>query len=74
MKSAILFALVALVPASVNAAPPAQTEITVATCAGGERTITVPMQPDAPARRDAQPCCAKGCHTECSRKRNRRAS
>lgn len=73
MKLTILFALVAMVPASLNAAPASQLAIATPACAGGERTIIIPMQPGAPVRPDGQPCCAKGCHAECSRKRNLRA-
>lgn len=68
MRPAALFGLLALVPASLNAAVPASRAILAPTCAGAPRAITVPLRPGAP-REESQPCCAKGCHTGSSRKR-----
>lgn len=62
------FALLALLPAAVNAAalPPREGQ-TIALCTGDGVTRTVPL-PGAP-RDDGQGHCAKGCHAGCSRKR-----
>jgi hypothetical protein len=68
MRVASAFALLALLPAALSAAPPSLT-IAAPSCAGGSTTITVPIRSDAPIRNGDQPCCAKGCHTGSSRKR-----
>jgi hypothetical protein len=68
MRIAAGFALLALLPAALSAAPPSLT-ITAPSCAGASTIITVPLGPDAPTRDGDQPCCAKGCHTGSSRKR-----
>lgn len=68
MRIAPAFALLALLPAVLNAAPRSLT-VVAASCAGGSVTITVPLKPGAPERGGDQPCCAKGCHTGSSRKR-----
>lgn len=62
MRRAALFGLLALLPAAVNAATPAERTMLVANCAGGAHTITLPLRSDLP-QEPGQTCCAKGCHT-----------
>ena len=66
------FALVAMIPASLNATVPAGgTTMTLLLCdgTGPGGTVTVPVKPATPFQRDSQTCCAKGCHGGSSRKK-----
>ncbi len=70
-RLAAIFALVALLPAGVNAAAvPRSGVLAVLICTGdgSVRTASIPAGPDAPGG-GGVPCCAKGCHTGGSRKR-----
>jgi hypothetical protein len=73
MKAGLLVGLLALVPAAVNASAPASTTIMAPTCTGAFQAVTIPVNPIAPVQQDGQPCCAKGCHANGSRKRLKRA-
>ena len=76
MRLARIFALVALVPAAVNAAPAHagnMGRLTVPLCAGDGlvRTVSVPVgHRDIPGS-DQPGCCAKGCQSGSSRKRGK---
>ena len=61
MRRAVLFGLLALVPAALNASVPAGMRLTALSCAGAAVTITVPLRSDAP-QEQSPTCCAKGCH------------
>lgn len=66
------FALVAMIPASLNATVPVSggtMTLLLCTGAGPGGTVTVPVKPAAPFQRDTQSCCAKGCHGGSSRKK-----
>lgn len=70
MKRRSMFALVAIFPAALNPAIPAQAEthtITTVLCSGRTVELPLPSQPGTPA--PETPCCAKACHTGSSRKR-----
>ncbi|NBC37473.1 hypothetical protein GTZ99_13035 [Novosphingobium sp. FSY-8] len=76
MRGISLFGLLAMMPAAFNVAPAAaRGALTVALCTGDgvARTVQVPSgAQDIPGAR-VPGCCAKGCHTGQSRKRNRRS-
>jgi len=61
VRRAVLFGLLALVPAAVNASVPAGMTVTAVSCAGRAIAMTVPVRPDVP-QEQAPTCCAKGCH------------
>lgn len=63
-----IFAMIAIVPASVGPLPTPATTIEARVCGGGTTTIPVPAR--APME---VPCHTKGCHASCSRKRIDRA-
>lgn len=65
------FALVAMIPASLNATVPTSATMTLLLCtgAGPGGTVTVPVNQNTPFQRDTQTCCAKGCHAGSSRKK-----
>jgi hypothetical protein len=64
------FALVALLPAAMNAAPAAASvNVTLCSGTGQARSVSVPVSPGAPARQGDDGCCVKGCHAGSSRKR-----
>ena len=72
MRYAVMFALGSLVPAAVNAAVPltgGRLEIALCTGSGAARTISIPLTPGGAPGPGETPCCAKGCHTNSSRKR-----
>lgn len=73
MTLATLFALAALVPASVGGAPAsAGQSMLVPICAGGGQMqlMLVPLDEPALPGSDPAACCAKGCHAAGSRKRS----
>ena len=74
MKRA-LFALAALLPAMFGTGPAAARVLSVAVCTGdgAVRTVEVPLGP-APLQGEGKPCCNKGCHASCSRKRAAKAN
>ncbi|PEQ13829.1 hypothetical protein B2G71_05835 [Novosphingobium sp. PC22D] len=66
-RTIALAALLAMVPAMIGA-PPAQAKgLSVALCSGG--TVTIPAAPPRGPADQQSPCCAKACHSGCSRKR-----
>lgn len=66
-RASALFALAAILPASLGAAVPARTH-SVATVLCSGRTVELPVPSREPVP-DA-PCCAKACHTGSTRKRD----
>ena len=72
MKLASVFGLIAILPVALAVTPaPAAGALTVQLCNGSAagQTINIPI----PARQHKgqdDPCCVKGCHAGCSRKRN----
>lgn len=67
-----LFAITALFPAMTGPFPADRARVmTVMLCGGG--SAAVPLGSGAPAGDGSAPCCAKGCHSSCSRKRIDRA-
>ena len=72
----LLFGLVSLMPAAFNAAPGhAHDSLLVRLCTGDGvvRTMQLPVGPAGIPGGDQPGCCAKGCHSGASRKRNSRA-
>lgn len=69
------FALLALLPAAFGTGPAAARTLTMAICTGDGvvRTVEVPLG-GAPEPAPDKPCCNKGCHSSCSRKRSLRAN
>jgi hypothetical protein len=65
MRLTAAFALAALVPAALNAAPQAPSRLTVRMCGGNARTVDLPGPRPAHEGED----CPKACHASCSRKR-----
>ena len=66
-----LFGLVAMIPATLNAAPAAGATMAVPVCTGDGlvHVVRVPVgQPDGPGQGQTG-CCVKGCHAGGSRKR-----
>lgn len=71
MKPAALFGLMALLPAAIGPAAPAQGgTVTALLCAedGIARTVSIPLDPARPGPDESRGCC-KGCHGGNSRKR-----
>jgi hypothetical protein len=64
MRSRLLFALSALIPAALKAAPLATLSLTMPLCAGDGhwRSVTVPHDQDGTPPPSAA-CCAKGCRS-----------
>lgn len=64
-----LFAAIALIPAIAGplAGGEAESMLAIATCHGG--SIVIPMNDPATPAPTAQPCCAKGCRGDNTRKR-----
>lgn len=65
MRFAAALGVIALVPAALNASPPAARTITVPLCTGdgSGKTIDLPAgRPELPGQ-DVPGCCAKACHT-----------
>jgi hypothetical protein len=76
MRTFAPLGMLAMVPAALNpalAASPAALTLTVPSCAGMARVVTLPLNPGGPAPAEQQPCCNKGCHGGSSRKRLIRA-
>lgn len=73
MRAALLLALLALLPATLDAKAPATFTLVAATCGGSQHALPIPVAPSAPTKQDGQPCCAKACHTGSCRKRIQRA-
>ena len=72
----LLIGLVSLLPAAFNAAPGHSHEsLLVRLCTGDGvvRTMQLPVGPAGMPGGDQSGCCAKGCHSGASRKRNPRA-
>lgn len=75
MKPVALFALVAMIPAALNAAPAAASAgrgalaLPLCTGDGVARTITVPVGGGGVPGREPPGCCVKGCHGGSARKR-----
>ena len=69
-KPGSLFAIVALVPLALAITPASAANLNLALCDGAAtgRTINLPIPRKAPRGQD-DPCCIKGCHAGCSRKR-----
>jgi len=70
----LLFGLVSLLPAALNAAPGAHHQSLLArlcTGAAAVQTVRLPVGPANLPGPDAPGCCAKGCHAGASRKRTR---
>lgn len=65
MRLTAAFALVALVPAALNAAPPMAMHLTMPVCGGDAGTVDLPGPRPEHERED----CPKACHAGCSRKR-----
>jgi len=68
----ILFGIVTLLPAALNATPvQAQSALTARLCTGdgAVRTIQIPVGNTGIPGSDQPGCCAKGCHSGSSRKR-----
>lgn len=67
MKALALFALTALLPAALGAAPPRERSLALPICSadGAVRNIELPL--DSPASEQA-PCQTKGCHGGASRR------
>jgi hypothetical protein len=61
MRAVALFAAIALIPALCGPVGARAESIEVALCQGG--TLTIPLRDD-PAPPTADPCCAKGCHSQ----------
>ena len=72
MKIAALFGLAALLPAASGPAPVRRRQSPCHCCSndGQTRPLTIPLDRNAPPGSGDGPCCAKGCHTGGSRKRN----
>lgn len=70
MRLVSALALVALLPAAVNAtAAGASVTLTLCSGAGETRSLTIPLSPAGPSRQGDEGCCVKGCHSGSSRKR-----
>lgn len=65
MRLAAAFALLALLPTALNAAPAAAARLTVPMCGGEARTVELP----GPRPKHDREECPKACHAGCSRKR-----
>lgn len=76
MKGLAQFSLVALLPAALNfSAPAAGATLLVPFCTGDGlvHMVQMPMNGEqAPGRDSPGTCCAKGCHSGSSRKRQSR--
>jgi hypothetical protein len=66
-----LAGFIALVPAALNAAPPASRAIFAPICSGDGASRSVPLGGGLPAKPlNGEPHgCLKACHADCSRKR-----
>lgn len=78
MKPTRLFALMALLPAALNASPAAARNgaagmaVLLCTGDGAVRTVNLPVgEQDVPGKQ-VPGCCVKGCHTGGERKRGKR--
>ena len=75
MKPTRLFALLALLPAALNASPAAArvgAAVLLCTGDGAVRTVNLPVgQQDIPGKQ-VPGCCVKGCHAGGERKRGKK--
>lgn len=73
MKAAIMFGVIAMVPAAITPALAAgRNEVLIALLCTGDgmaHVMVVPSGGGQPTQDGSHPCCAKGCHGGHSRKR-----
>jgi len=71
----ILFGLVSLLPAAVNTTPGHSAQTLLASLCSGDgvvRSLQIPVGRTGLPGGDQPGCCAKGCHSGSTRKRNAR--
>lgn len=70
MKAGSIFGLVAIMPLALAVSPAAAGSLRLPLCDGAVtgRTVEIPVPGKTPRGGD-DPCCVKGCHAGCSRKR-----
>ena len=72
-RSVVHFAMLALVPAAFNLAGPASGATMMMPLCSGDgvvRMVEVPLDGQSAPGQDRSGCCVKGCHSNCSRKRD----